>query len=1436
MMNEALPSGKRMHQHAEAQAFLYTGEGSVAYGATGAFIAVATEASAKHGTSAELLRSGFHSAQAQKRGTQPKLKDAKTMQVNWLRGAQSNWRTGVTVYDTLVYEQVWQGIDLEYRATDGGLVPRIVAAKAANLSQVVLDTGTQALTINGKGHLEARLGDVTLTFGKLRAYQMVAGKRVNIDAQYRVLENGRFGYELNGSYKRGEGVTIHPDIVWSKYVKSYVPNQGTFTDMAIDSLGNSYFVGNANGVDAPLNSGAFQTTYAGGESDVIVMKLNAAGTTILYTTLLGGSGTDEGYGIAVDAAGQAAIYGRTASDDFPVTAGSHDDSLQGNRDLFVTKLDANGSTLIFSSYLGGTTREEPTAVCVDSNGHVIVTGLTLSSDFPTTGGAYQTTYDASSSKCFVSKFDGSTGQLLASTFLGGTTESQGNDLAVDAMDAIVVGGFTEDNDFPITGLAHGTGISDRRAFAAKLSNDLTNLIWSTVLGGPNYDEASAIALDSDGNVYLAGYTQSSSFPTTSGAYRETFESSYERFITKLSPDGQSLVYSSFFGNGNVIVDDMVVDSLGRAILANTFRAPATSSGGGYQAPFADGETVVVSAFNAAGSDLEFTAVLGGRSEDAGMAIGLDQSGNIQVMGKTRSSEFPTTEDALYDVVAGREDSFLSKLNPTGSTLVYSSILQRSEISERFRLLIDPSDKPVIVIDLASSDNFATPGSVDDTFNGKWDIGIMKLDADATQVEWATFVGGRDTERTLDVDIDDSGNIYVLAETYSTDFPTTTRASGTDPPLPVGYTLAKISATGDQLLFSSYLVGDYEYTRYRGLAVGHNNQVYLAGITAEKDFPVTDGAYDTIFGDGNPYNNFFDLFLYSLDTQNGNVLYSTFLGGARSEELIDMDVDQQGRVIVAGATSSMDYPTTIDAYKVAKFINSYAEVGFISKMSSDGSDLVFSTFLGQEIYDIELDSEDNIYAMTRAKRGELGVPISSFLSDYHNVVHLSAEGDRILNNYTYDKKYFSINIELKSDNAVARLVYSNDDSLPVTDGTSATESNTHLSFLNPDLQEFSFGSFFDTSDGGRIVDFKIDSDDNLVLLGMFNYNNSTVKPEIFEIGTQQSIFLTNVLPENCQGPTARILLLEECCLPNPTVIHWCQDYPYQFRTEVAGTGPLRYQWYKDGQPVPGANQAQFTIDGSIADEGAYYCEVSSACSVTTTQTINFETSFGFPLIEEPQDMTVCTDAYVRLDTKIIGGTADFYYKVDGQPYFSWTDDREAYADFLMTPIMDGNHYVEIDMNCGLMATTGAQITWAPGTMTMNLDPGTQGPGLGLPRFDLGIGCPDMQHGISVDVTPDIPFELENGVVTLSEQPTHDVVIDVTVDYGQYNPVIEATGYYLHTQSTGLLDVNGDGCNTEADLIALAALWRETYENDGDGDQLITVRDFLYLPANNPGACP
>jgi Beta-propeller repeat len=442
--------------------------------------------------------------------------------------------------------------------------------------------------------------------------------------------------------------------------------------------------------------------------------------------------------------------------------------------------------LAYSTFLGGTSHESPTALAVDAAGNAYIAGFTQSPDFPTTPGAFDRTGSASNNlDAFVTKLNPTGTALVYSTFIGAGNSEWGRAIAVDAAGNAYVAGQTKSSNFPTTGGAFDRtfnvdncprcGIDQEDAFVTKLNAAGSGLVYSTFLGGTQFDDGMAITVDAAGNAYVAGETGSSNFPTTAGAFDRTRNGEFDVFVAKLNAAGSALVYSTYLGGSLVDLPwDIAVDSANTAFVVGDTRSPDFPTTAGAFDTTANGAfDGFVTRLNATGSALLYSTFLGGSDMEGAGSIAVDAASNAYVAGATPSADFPTTPGAFDTVLDGGYDAFVTKLDATGSSLVFSTFVGGSEGDSFSGIALDASGSVWLSGSTSSADFPATPDALDLSFNGSvTDAIVANLDAAGESLLFATFLGGTSNEGSSDVALDGSGNVYVTGQTMSPDFPTT----------------------------------------------------------------------------------------------------------------------------------------------------------------------------------------------------------------------------------------------------------------------------------------------------------------------------------------------------------------------------------------------------------------------------------------------------------------------------------------------------------------------------------------------------------------------------------------------------------------------------------------------------------------------------------------
>ncbi|MFY9824779.1 MAG: SBBP repeat-containing protein [Thermoanaerobaculia bacterium] len=494
------------------------------------------------------------------------------------------WHTGVASFAGVRYENVYPGTDLVFSGDDRRVEQSFFLAAGAKPQRIrLVYEGASAAAVGKTGELVLRTPGGELTADRPVAYQQVKGERRTVDCRYelqaRAAGSPVVGFAL-GAYDRKLPLVIDPVFGTNRVFGGGAQDLGHA--IGVDGSGNIYIAGATASTDfiGTIIPGGVQTASGGGGFDGFVAKYDPTGTTLLYSTYLGGSGIDEVEGIAVDSAGNAYLTGYTFSTDFPgVTAGSLQNANAGGRDAFVAKLSPTGATLLYSTYLGGTGSDLAYGIALDASGNAYVTGSTGSSDFPgVTGTSLQPSNAGGGSDAFVTKVNAAGTAIVYSTYLGASGDDQAYRIAVGAAGEAVIAGATCSEFFPVTAGALATtspgadcGSFVYDAFVAKLNAAGTSLIYSTFVGGEGNDVARDVAVDSAGNAYVAGFTNSESFTGVTGSsFQASNPGGYAAFVTKVNASGTAAGYSTFLGGNGTFGWGIAVDAAANAyVTGNT---------------------------------------------------------------------------------------------------------------------------------------------------------------------------------------------------------------------------------------------------------------------------------------------------------------------------------------------------------------------------------------------------------------------------------------------------------------------------------------------------------------------------------------------------------------------------------------------------------------------------------------------------------------------------------------------------------------------------------------------------------------------------------------------------------------------------------------------------------------------------------------------------
>lgn len=616
----------------------------------------------------------------------------------------SKWRHNVSNFAKVRYEGVYPGIDLVFYGSQRQLEFDFIIAPRARPSDIRLSfSGPDQLFINGNGDLVASTAGKQIFIRAPVFYQNSDHVRRNIRGEYVLLGANKVGFEISG-YDTSKPLVVDPVIVYSTYLGGADRDQGT--DIAVDSSKNVYIVGTTFSPDFPqtnsIQGSAPLTSIA---SQVFIVKLNAAGSDLLYSTYLGGDRADVAGGIAVDSFGNAYITGRTSSPNFPVTPGGFQTSFGGDGDAFVVKLNPTGSVLLYSTFLGGAGFDSGEGIAVDGSGNAYVTGSTESTNFPVKN-PFSSRNDRVDA--FVAKLNPSGSGLVYSTYLGGHQRDTGRGIAVDAFGNAYVTGETISPDFPtvnavqpiLKGDCSSGPCSD--VFVAKFDPQGASLLYSTYLGGDGEERGARIAVDSSGAAYVTGFTSSTKFPTTPGVWQGFLAGLTDVFVAKLSSSG-SLLYSTYLGG--LDRDEgtgIAVDSAGNAYVTGFTTSTTFPRSNAVQSNLRGPFDVFITKLNATGSSLLYSTYLGGSAFELNPGVAVDIFGNAYVTGLTSSPDFPTVNPFQTDNKGGTGDVFVTKISETEqpvctlkcSTTVPTSARPTTIVSFKATAISSPCSGPI----------------------------------------------------------------------------------------------------------------------------------------------------------------------------------------------------------------------------------------------------------------------------------------------------------------------------------------------------------------------------------------------------------------------------------------------------------------------------------------------------------------------------------------------------------------------------------------------------------------------------------------------------------------------------------------------------------------------------------------------------------------------
>ncbi len=860
---------------------------------------------------------------------------------NYFTGRDARaWRTNVPNYERVKYESIYPGVDLVYYGNQQQLEYDFIVAPGAHPERIKMDfKGAQSVRLDAKGDLVLRVGDSDVRQHKPSVYQEINGRRKEITGRYRLDKNGQVGFEI-GKYDRSQPLVIDPVLLYSTYLGG--SSNDAALGVVVDAQGSAYISGQTLSNNFPV-SNAIQITR-GGLTDAFVVKLNPSGTTKLFSTYLGGSSSDRGFGIAVDAGGNAYVTGRTFSDNFPVTNGALQTSLPGVSSAFISKLNSDGSALLYSTYLGGDQYDFASRIAVDASGSAYVTGYATSKHVPLAG-----------------VLNGRQGFSAFKSLDGGGNWTGGDDgLYFDVLSLTI--DPTNSN---------------------KIYAGTVNGVYRTVNGGTSWSILGPPNTPTSPNrpSYAYDVAVDPSRPDT--IYAATSD------IVDKSTDGGNTWAIKSAGFNEVGVTSIIIDPVSPSTLyANSYDGIYKSIDGGENwkqiinglsiPSIGDTPYVTKLAFDPnnsstiyAATEYEgvFKSTNGGNSWSA-INNGLPITSPNQYLSLFSLAVDPLNSNNLYIGSDTYNASLLYKSNNGGSSWSGSDagLPKRSDFPNSYlsvnALAVNPATPSIVYAGLSvggvykSADGGATwsaantnlvshtvnalainrtnPATVYAAGDSGADAFVAKLNPGGSALSYFRYLGGGEDDYAEDIAVDAAGNSYVTGTTESTDFPVVSALQSANAGAPDGF-VTKLNASGATILYSTYL-GGTGVEDGEGLAVNANGEAYLAGSTSSYNFPVVNAVQPQLAISGYGYP---DGYIAKLNSNGSSLAYSTYLGGGDYDDCYDVAVDADGSAYVTGYTDSVDFPNVGNSLAPTH----RSSDAFLTKLNPSGSGFVFSSFIG-----------------------------------------------------------------------------------------------------------------------------------------------------------------------------------------------------------------------------------------------------------------------------------------------------------------------------------------------------------------------------------------------------------------------------------------------------------------------------------------------------------
>jgi uncharacterized repeat protein (TIGR01451 family) len=905
---------------------------------------------------------------------------------NYFVGSDSSgWRTNIPGYGRVQYRNIYPGIDLIYYGTEGSIEYDFVVAAGADYRDVKLSiNGSKKIRVDASGDLvlSTPVGEVRQR--KPFAYQEIDGERREVSASYRITGKRQVRFKV-GEHDPCRPLVIDPVLDYATFLG------GTSTDearsIALDDAGNAYVTGRTASFNFPVTLKAFDTTYAN-SFDVFVTKLNASGSSLVYSTFLGGNLDDSGFGIVVDSTGNAYVTGSTRSVDYPTTPGAFQTTFAGGAsspsDVFVTKVNNDGTALLYSTYLGGTNSDQAAGIAVDSSGNAYLTGSTSSTAFPTTPGAFQTVNALGTplGDAFITKVNSTGTDLVYSTYLGGARSDQGSGIVVDAFGRAYVSGSTNSIDFDTTvgafqttfGGSSSTTVATGDAFVTELNDSGSGLVYSSYMGGLSDDGALGIGLNASGEAFITGLTSSVNFPVTPGVVRVANGgavkstdaagswSAINAGITDstilsfaINPNATSTVYAGSNSGGvfkstnagtNWSASNLGLTSLTIRSLAVDPSTPSivylgTNSRG---------------VFRSTDSGNSWRGINTGQGGNSVNSLGVDPANTSVIYAGTDAGAFKTTNGGASwtGINTGIGGNFIQVLtiDPVNTATLHAGTfsgafrstnggqnwtLTNSNIGAIKTIVVDPQSPSSVYAGgdrgvFKSTDQGSTWRAMNIGLSNRT-VNALAINPLSPSVLYAGTAAGVFKSTN-------AGGLWVPANSGMAGSVINTLAL--DPILPAtlyaglagggqdGFA-TRVNAAGSALVYSTY-IGGSSFDNGAGIAIDSSDIAYIIGQTSSNNFPTTPGTF--------PKTNSFDTdsFVTKLSATGTDFVYSTVVGGFNTDQGFGIAINSAGNAYVVGSTTSGDFPVTPGAYQTAIANSTDGFVAKINEVPSLSADL------------------------------------------------------------------------------------------------------------------------------------------------------------------------------------------------------------------------------------------------------------------------------------------------------------------------------------------------------------------------------------------------------------------------------------------------------------------------------------------------------------------